>query len=39
MYPKMWDASGLPFPRLLDRLIELALARHAEKQLLRTSVT
>ncbi len=39
MYPKMWDATGLPFSRLLDRLIELALARHAEKQQLRTSVT
>ena len=31
MYPKLWAASGLPFPRLIDRLIELALARHAEK--------
>jgi D-alanine-D-alanine ligase len=39
MYPKMWDASGLPLPKLLDRLIELALERHAEKQRLRTSVT
>ncbi len=39
MYPKMWDASGLPFPALLDRLIALALERHAEKQRLRTSVT
>lgn len=27
MYPKMWEYSGLPFPRLLDRLIELALDR------------
>jgi D-alanine-D-alanine ligase len=39
MYPKMWDASGLPYPDLLDRLIALALERHAEKQQLRTSVT
>ena len=38
MYSKMWDASGLPYPRLLDRLIELALERHAEKQQLRTSM-
>jgi D-alanine-D-alanine ligase len=38
MYSKMWDASGLPYPALLDRLITLALERHADKQLLRTSV-
>jgi D-alanine-D-alanine ligase len=25
MYPKLWDASGLAYPELLDRLIELAL--------------
>ncbi len=31
MYPKLWEASGLPYPRLLDRLIELALERHREK--------
>ena len=29
MYPKLWEASGLPFPRLVDRLIALALERHA----------
>ena len=39
MYAKLWEASGLSYPALLDRLIELALERHAEKQLLRTSVT
>ena len=39
MYPKMWEASGLPYTTLLDRLIALALERHAEKQLLRTSIT
>ncbi len=38
MYSKMWDASGLPYPKLLDRLIELAIERHAEKQHLRTSM-
>ena len=38
MYPKMWEASGLAYPHLLDRLIELALERHREKQLLRTSI-
>jgi D-alanine-D-alanine ligase len=31
MYPKLWEASGLPYPQLLDRLIELALARRAER--------
>ena len=39
MYPKMWEASGLPYAALLDRLIELALERHSEKQQLRTSAT
>jgi D-alanine-D-alanine ligase len=38
MYPKMWEASGLPMAALIDRLIALALERHAEKQRLRTSV-
>jgi len=38
MYAKMWDASGLPYSKLLDRLIELAIDRHAEKQQLRTSM-
>ncbi len=32
MYPKLWEASGLPYPALIDRLIELALERHAERQ-------
>ncbi len=37
-YPKMWAASGLPFPRVLDRLIELAFARHCDKALNKTSI-
>jgi D-alanine-D-alanine ligase len=37
MYPKMWEYSGLPMPKLIDRLIELALERHAAKQRLRYS--
>jgi D-alanine-D-alanine ligase len=37
MYPKMWEYSGLPMPKLLDSLIELALQRHAAKQRLRYS--
>lgn len=32
MYPKLWEASGIAYPRLLDRLIKLALERHREKQ-------
>lgn len=31
MYPKLWEASGLPYPKLLERLIELALERHQDK--------
>jgi D-alanine-D-alanine ligase len=38
MYSKMWAASGVPYPALIDRLVALALERHAEKQQLRTSV-
>jgi len=37
MYPKLWEASGLPFSELVDRLIRLALERHAEKKTLITS--
>lgn len=32
MYPKLWEASGVPYPELIDRLVSLALDRHAEKQ-------
>jgi D-alanine-D-alanine ligase len=32
MYPKLWQASGLSYPKLIDRLIELAVERHKEKQ-------
>jgi D-alanine-D-alanine ligase len=38
MFAKLWEASGVPFPALVDRLIQLALERHADKQRLRTSV-
>ncbi len=31
MYPKLWAASGLPYAELIDRLLQLALERHAEK--------
>jgi D-alanine-D-alanine ligase len=32
MYPKLWQASGLAYPKLISRLIELARERHAERQ-------
>ena len=38
MFAKLWGASGVDFAALVDRLIQLALARHQEKQRLRTSV-
>ncbi|HTB10898.1 MAG TPA: D-alanine--D-alanine ligase family protein [Bryobacteraceae bacterium] len=37
MYPKMWEASGLPYPALIDRLIELALERHESRKATRYS--
>jgi D-alanine-D-alanine ligase len=37
MYPKLWEASGLPYTTLIDRLIELAMERKAERD--RTSHT
>jgi D-alanine-D-alanine ligase len=35
MYPKMWEAAGLPYEELIARLIDLALERHAERQATR----
>jgi len=37
MFPKMWEHCGVPMPRLLDRLIELALERHRRREALRYS--
>jgi D-alanine-D-alanine ligase len=31
----MWEYTGIPYPELIDRLIELALERHAEKKATR----
>ena len=31
-YPRLWEASGLPYSKLVDRLIDLALERHAQKR-------
>lgn len=37
MYPKLWEISGLAYPDLIDRLIQLALQRHSEEQKLQTA--
>jgi D-alanine-D-alanine ligase len=37
MYSKMWEASGIAYSTLVDRLIQLGLERHADKQKLKTS--
>ena len=31
MYPKLWEASGIPYPELIDQLIQLAIERHGDK--------
>lgn len=36
MYPKLWEATGFSYSGLLDRLVELALARHREKSAVMT---
>jgi D-alanine-D-alanine ligase len=38
MYPKLWEASGLPYTKLIDRLIELALELHREKARTKYSI-
>ena len=38
MYPKLWEASGVGYRELIDRLIALAMARHAEKKQTRFSM-
>ncbi|MFA5841341.1 MAG: D-alanine--D-alanine ligase [Candidatus Paceibacterota bacterium] len=38
MYPKLWDASGVPISKLLDRLIELAIERFDKEKKLKTTV-
>jgi D-alanine-D-alanine ligase len=35
MFPRMWAADGLPYPRLIDRLIQLALERHEARRATR----
>jgi D-alanine-D-alanine ligase len=38
MYPKMWEASGIPYSELISRLIELALEQHKEKARTKYSI-
>jgi D-alanine-D-alanine ligase len=38
MYPKLWEASGVPYPELIGRLIELAVERHALERKRGTAV-
>jgi D-alanine-D-alanine ligase len=37
-FPKMWEASGIPFPRVIDQLVELAIERHREHARNETSI-
>jgi D-alanine-D-alanine ligase len=36
VYPRLWGASGVPYPELIDRLIQLAIQRHADEARNRT---
>ena len=36
MYPKLWEASGVPLPKLLDELVRLALERRERRSRLLT---
>ena len=38
MYPKLWEASGLSYPRLIERLVELAIERFNDKQRSQTAI-
>ncbi len=38
MYPKLWEASGLPYSELIDRLIQLAIQRFRQEKRLKTSI-
>jgi D-alanine-D-alanine ligase len=39
MYPKLWEASGISYAKLIDTLIELAFSRHERDKALKTSYT
>ncbi|AQU78273.1 MULTISPECIES: D-alanine--D-alanine ligase [Planococcus] len=38
MFPLLWEHTGLPYPKLIERLIALAIERHEEKQLLQVKI-
>lgn len=38
MYPKLWEVSGIPYPELINRLIELAIDRHQKNSQLKSAV-
>jgi D-alanine-D-alanine ligase len=38
MYPKLWEASGLSYPELIERLIDLAIERHEAERGKSTTV-
>ena len=38
MYPKLWEASGLPYPQLIERLVELAIERFNDRQRSQTAI-
>ena len=37
MYPKLWEASGISYPELIDRLIQLGIERYEREQKHKTS--
>jgi len=37
-FPKMWEASGIPFPRVIDQLIKFAIDRHRDRARNETSI-
>ena len=37
-FPKMWEATGIPFARVIDQLIEMAIERHRERERNETSI-
>ena len=37
-FPKMWEATGIPFSRVIDQLIEMAIERHGERERNETSI-
>jgi D-alanine-D-alanine ligase len=37
-FPKMWEATGRPFPKVIERLIDLAIERHQEKSRNQTTL-